>query len=41
MKMRSADSGGQADGYGESMVTCIYCQRQILVVVVVFDGKYK
>jgi hypothetical protein len=39
---------GQTDGHGESMVICIYCQRQIVVVVavvvvivIVFDGKYK
>jgi hypothetical protein len=39
-------SGGQTDGHGESMVTCINCQRQVLVVVVVVvvvvsGGKYK
>jgi len=36
-------SVGQTDGHGESMVTFIYWQRQIVVVVVVvvFDGKHK
>jgi hypothetical protein len=37
-------SVGQTDGHGESMVSCIYCQRQMIVVVVevvVFGGKYR